>query len=597
MTTESALSYPPRKAIYLLIGLALAALITGALHAYSLKYVNDDCFVSFRYAKNLINGLGLVYNAGERVEGYTNFLWTIIIASGMKMGFDPVQFSMVLGIVFYLLTLLLYACMSWKLRSTLGQNLFLIPLAAIALSLHRDFNAYATSGMETSLFTFLVSSAFAALLTGGSPRSYFGAGLLLLLAMMTRPDGVIFAAAGAVYLLLAAKSPVKSFLLLGAPIFFIFLPYWIWRYSYYGFFFPNTFYAKSIDLPYYSQGLTYTFMYFKTYYVFILTALLGIVLIWRHRKIFTGLNNPLPWVKDQLRAGAGRPRPVLLSLLFILGYLLFIIRIGGDFMFARFFVPITPMMYFLTEHLINKATGRVVHLVLVAVVVVATIFRFDLFGNGAVVGYVADEARYYSGETLKQSQSHGAVLHKYFEGRDVRVAFWAGGLMLMYYADPFYAMEASAGLTDTSIAHTAIRERGRPGHEKQATLEYLMKKRIHFFVGPVDPPTEPGQLVLNLVVFDSILAKIIVYDNAIMSGLAAFPGVRFNRFPEYLDSYIAEMHSYPREKVEQDYGYFKPFYFDVNNDRRRQEAFLSFLNPAGNPPRSDSTHSPPASER
>jgi hypothetical protein len=50
--------------------------------------VQEDAFISFRYASNLIQGHGLVYNVGERVEGYTNFLWTLILAGGMALGAD-----------------------------------------------------------------------------------------------------------------------------------------------------------------------------------------------------------------------------------------------------------------------------------------------------------------------------------------------------------------------------------------------------------------------------------------------------------------------------------------------------------------------------
>ncbi len=42
--------------------------------AWSNRFIQDDAFISFRYAENLVQGKGLVYNEGERVEGYTNFL-------------------------------------------------------------------------------------------------------------------------------------------------------------------------------------------------------------------------------------------------------------------------------------------------------------------------------------------------------------------------------------------------------------------------------------------------------------------------------------------------------------------------------------------
>ncbi|HMJ10771.1 MAG TPA: hypothetical protein VK524_05155, partial [Polyangiaceae bacterium] len=60
----------------------------------------DDAFISFRYAQNLVHGRGLVFNVGERVEGYTNFLWVLVLAGAGRLGFDIVRCATVLGIVF-----------------------------------------------------------------------------------------------------------------------------------------------------------------------------------------------------------------------------------------------------------------------------------------------------------------------------------------------------------------------------------------------------------------------------------------------------------------------------------------------------------------
>ncbi len=44
-------------------------------------FLCDDAFISFRYTRNLLEGHGLVFNPGERVEGYTNFLWILELAA------------------------------------------------------------------------------------------------------------------------------------------------------------------------------------------------------------------------------------------------------------------------------------------------------------------------------------------------------------------------------------------------------------------------------------------------------------------------------------------------------------------------------------
>ena len=47
--------------------------------AWGRRFVVDDAFISFRYAEHLAMGHGLVWNPGEHVEGYTNFLWTLLM--------------------------------------------------------------------------------------------------------------------------------------------------------------------------------------------------------------------------------------------------------------------------------------------------------------------------------------------------------------------------------------------------------------------------------------------------------------------------------------------------------------------------------------
>ena len=55
----------------------LVAMVTLTVHSLIIQpWMLDDAFISFRYAENWVSGHGPVYNAGERVEGYTNFLWT-----------------------------------------------------------------------------------------------------------------------------------------------------------------------------------------------------------------------------------------------------------------------------------------------------------------------------------------------------------------------------------------------------------------------------------------------------------------------------------------------------------------------------------------
>lgn len=77
-----------------LLALAVALLLA---HALSFRFAIDDAYISFRYARNLLDGHGLVFNPGERVEGYSNLSWVLLAAAGMAAGLDPLLWARLLG--------------------------------------------------------------------------------------------------------------------------------------------------------------------------------------------------------------------------------------------------------------------------------------------------------------------------------------------------------------------------------------------------------------------------------------------------------------------------------------------------------------------
>src|SRR5215813_6739804 len=94
-----------------MIFIALVALAAAVLVAHSLvwNFVTDDAFISFVYSRNLARHGQLVFNLGERVEGYTNFLWTVILAAFLKVGLAPEIVSRVLGTACGVVTLVVCA--------------------------------------------------------------------------------------------------------------------------------------------------------------------------------------------------------------------------------------------------------------------------------------------------------------------------------------------------------------------------------------------------------------------------------------------------------------------------------------------------------
>ncbi|MCR1795473.1 hypothetical protein K0V43_18055, partial [Leptospira sp. id769339] len=72
------------------------------------KFLQDDAFITFRYSENFVNGFGIVFNIGEYLEGYTNFLWMLFVSLGILFKQAPENFSIQLGLFFYSGSLLVW---------------------------------------------------------------------------------------------------------------------------------------------------------------------------------------------------------------------------------------------------------------------------------------------------------------------------------------------------------------------------------------------------------------------------------------------------------------------------------------------------------
>lgn len=221
----------------------------------------DDAYISFRYAQNVILGHGLVFNAGERVEGFTNFLWTALMIPVVGAGADVGRFSIILGVLFGVGTLWLTVQLARSLRlpNWVGY------LAAFLLAVDGSFAIWSVGGLETAMFAFLLTSGATFYMLEQRPKvrrtlSLPPSGILFALAALTRPEAAaVFAlTAGHQFLsraIHAAQSAAKqrvSFssifprtdILRVVGFGSMFIPYWLLRWWYYHSFFPNSFYAK-----------------------------------------------------------------------------------------------------------------------------------------------------------------------------------------------------------------------------------------------------------------------------------------------------------------------------------------------------------------
>ena len=116
----------------------------GLLLAWSNRFVQDDAFISFNYAKALVEGKGLTWY-GTVVEGYTNFLWVIWIAFGFFCQFDPISWSYLGGLCAFIGT-----CYGiWYLSSHFFSRFSPGVIALLLWTSNYTVSCYATGGLET----------------------------------------------------------------------------------------------------------------------------------------------------------------------------------------------------------------------------------------------------------------------------------------------------------------------------------------------------------------------------------------------------------------------------------------------------------------
>ncbi len=303
------------------IGVVLAVVFI-LLAASQYEFLQDDAYISFRYAQNFLNGEGLVFNDGERVEGYTNFLWVMVLVVSTHLGLEMADTARWLGIAFAAASVIVTVLLTGRLL--LKRPPFWCYLGAAGAGLWVAFNPalhyWGVAGLETAMFVFLVVFALERLLA----RSHV-AWLLMALATLTRPEGGLVFILCAAWYLSQEGAKIWPRVLLPAVLYVVpLLPFAAFKLFYYGSIFPNPFYAKTGFSPeYWKSGIEYLWLHLEHF------ALWGVLVL------------PVIYV---LVVKGVRSRVGLLAVLWLI-YTLYIVSIGGDVLRAhRFFVPIWPLL-------------------------------------------------------------------------------------------------------------------------------------------------------------------------------------------------------------------------------------------------------------
>ena len=260
-----------------------ACIVGGALAlAFSARFIQDDAFISLRYARNLAEGHGLVFNPGERVPGYSNFLWTLLLALPHRVGVDPIAFAHAAGLLCLVGTLFATRALARAIAGNEHDSL----LAAVLLASNYTFLCYATGGLETQLQTCLVTTVAWLALGGVAQRSLRGAAAMSFvagLAMLTRLDSSLLVAPLCAFALLRVvrtpqlhdtvqdrvgrkPGPALSRWLAAAilPGSILIVMFFIWMKSYYGVFLPNTLAVKGPEAGAFRMGAGYLYQFVRS---------------------------------------------------------------------------------------------------------------------------------------------------------------------------------------------------------------------------------------------------------------------------------------------------------------------------------------------
>ena len=426
-------------------------IIAALALAWFNRFVQDDAFISFRYAQNLAAGHGLVYNLGERVEGYTNFLWTVCMVPAFLLNADIVAWSYVLSLLAYAVTLLVTArlALCWFRSPAAGF------LAVILLATNYSFSCYATGGLETQFGIAWVLLSVWLLHIG----RLVPAALCSACAIMTRMDAILilfpFWCATASFGDMLKGSPKHTFrVILSASAGALLVVVWlVWRHHYYGAWLPNTFLIKGQG-PTPLRGLCYAGLFYAVYGLWLLIPLF--------------LKTPF---------SANRP-----ALYAILLWHVYIIAVGGDFMEFRMMMPSLPLaMIFVAGLLANPIHQKARYAMPAVLAIISLLFgmlRLDSRGGNNIHGLAT-----FCAECRTLANEMGVLFGEQRES--VKIAITAAGTIPFYTQMPTLDL---LGLNNQEVARTGERLPhlkvfgNRPGHVRIAKPETVIAENVNLLL-------------------------------------------------------------------------------------------------------------------
>ena len=452
----SSLTTPPGQkhfaVIAALAGIFLLILVRTA-------WVCDDAFITFRTVDNFVHGYGPRWNTAERVQSFTHPLWMLLYASAYAFTREPYVTSIWLSIAVSMLAFTV--AIRW-----IARDLSTVIVGVLLLVSSRAFVDYSSSGLENPLTHLLLAVFTTAWFRREEP--FFRMALFVTggLAVLNRQDSLLLVlpAIIAAGWALGMRRFVFLVLLGAAPL----IAWEAFSLLYYGFFVPNTAFAKlntgADSMELFRQGLRYCLDSLRRDpLVLPTTVVCAAISVVRRRA-------------DALPIGAG-----------ILLYLSYVVMIGGDFMSGRFLsapfflAVLTLMRLRLTTPLTALAIASVL-------LVVGLAYERPAFATGPDFGVdqsdeskidtttgIADERLFYYPDTgyLRVSSRRGSQATSIHPWADVGLRYRRQGLRVVvtstigfigFYAGPDVHIIDCFALTDPLLSQLPAQPRWRIGH-------------------------------------------------------------------------------------------------------------------------------------
>jgi arabinofuranosyltransferase len=406
---------------------------------------SDDAYISYRYAQNLVEGHGLVYNPGERVEGYSNLLYTLMIALifAFAGGQSIYIFSVILNL---LLTVIAFLIFCRYIQKHFGETAGMI--AAILFALCLPIWAAVASGMENTLVLLIQIVIFTTLeryMIGETRKDLILLSGFCVISLMARADGFIFPALVILYLLLKGKK--RAAIKIGLTLFIIAVGYSIWRYSYYGDLLPNTFYAKvsgSLSERLIFAARMLMRMSFRSGFLGWISIPLILIIKW----IFG-----FRWQKMRFSIGS--------ETILAVGILLYWLYIGGDIYDERFLLILVPLG--ISSLIKNIKPVMFGHKAIIVIIALMALFQ--------LIPFAADRRFRYSFRKYDSLVTLGKFMRENYSGKIL--ATMAAGKVPYFSGLKTIDM---LGLTDYHIAHQQAAAAFLPGHNKYDNNYILSRK-------------------------------------------------------------------------------------------------------------------------